>query len=103
MLVQSTVKPRGRVSSSWTILSSEDFVQSIVAPGRPKAAVKINETTVRMMEALGYDDDMLQSMSPETLQSLAHQGLPAANVAIGSDGSWSLKNGGNLVIIPQAK
>ena len=103
VLVQSTVKPRGRVSSSWTILSSEDFVQSIVAPGRPKAAVKINETTVRMMEALGYNDDMLQSMSPETLQSLAHQGLPAANVAIGSDGSWSLKNGGNLVIIPQAK
>lgn len=91
VVIQSTVKPRGRISSEWTVIESEKFVRKNKGIEEPvKKSKRIPKTRKNLLDALGFSADDIALMNDQTSKELSDRGLPATNIKIEDDGSWSV-------------
>lgn len=104
VVVQSTVKPKGRMSSDWTVVESKEFVKQF-SPFEEivlkKKEAKLSKLQKDMLEALGFKEDEVEIMTADTVAEIVSQGVAAANVELDEDGGWELKEGGNLRVLPK--
>lgn len=103
VLMQGTVKPRGKLLQDWTLVSSVEFTQQFLPKQnglvqKPKVA-DISRFQVEMLGALGFDPEDVKMMTLKTVRDITTQGLMATNVEVHADGGWSLREGGNLRIL----
>lgn len=103
VVIQSTVKPKGRMSSDWNVVSSDDFLSQFGIKKKKTATRKkrITKMQKNMLTALGFKDDDIKGMNYESAQEITSKGVAAANVDLHDDGSWSMKEGGNLRVMPR--
>lgn len=101
VLMQGTIKPRGKMLKDWTLVTSIDFTKQFlpktngVVEPEPRL---ISSFTHGMLKALGFKEEHMKIMNTETAEEVASKGILAANVEIHDDGTWSLREGGNLHI-----
>ena len=95
VLMQGTLKPRGKMPKDWTVVSSVEIMQQFVA-STVYPIPKVSAFEREMLQALGFDDAAIDRLSPRSAHEIVAQGALAANVEITDDGGWSLQEGGNL-------
>lgn len=104
VVIQSTVKPKGRLPAAWTVVQSKEFVkqfnifEDLTLKEKTKPLTKLQR---EMLEALGFKEDEVLLMTADTANEIVSQGVAAANVDLEDDGGWSLKEGGNLRVLPK--
>ena len=82
---------RGRISSDWTVIESEKFVRKNKGIEEPvKKSKRIPKTRKNLLDALGFSADDIALMNDQTSKELSDRGLPATNIKIEDDGSWSV-------------
>jgi hypothetical protein len=95
VLMQGTLKPRGKMPKDWNIVSSVEIMQQFVAQ-TAFPIPKVSDFEREMLQALGFDNASIDRLTPWSAHEIVARGALAANVEITDDGGWSIKEGGNL-------
>ena len=95
VLMQGTLKPRGKMPKDWSIVSSVEIMQQFVAQ-TAFPIPKVSDFEREMLQALGFDNASIDRLTPQSAHEIVARGALAANVEITDDGGWSLQEGGNL-------
>ena len=103
VVIQSTIKPKGRIPGAWTVVESKNFLEqfNVFKTLTLKPAKKITKLQRSMLEALGFAEDEVLIMTTETAEDLTSKGVAASNVELDEDGGWQLRDGGNLRVLPK--
>lgn len=79
VIIQSTVKPKGRTPKGWTVIETERKTAS------PKEISPLSKT---MLTSLGYSDEDIDTMSMKTLEEILEQALVRSALILKADGGW---------------
>tara|TARA_R100000152_G_C6714383_1_gene141426 strand:- start:479 stop:853 length:375 start_codon:yes stop_codon:yes gene_type:complete len=101
VIMTSTVRPRGRPHSSWTVidLDADPLLEDAPTPSAPRngsTGVRRNDdvvmvdSTARLLRGLGYNAVTIERMTAETASEIAQEGLLAEYTNVHEDGSFSV-------------
>ena len=101
VIMTSTVRPRGRPHSSWTVidLDADPLLEDAPTPSAPRngsTGVRRNDdvvmvdSTARLLRGLGYNAATIERMTAETASEIAQEGLLAEYTNVHEDGSFSV-------------
>ena len=103
VVIQSTIKPKGRIPSAWTVVESKHFLEqfNVFKTLTLKPAKKLTKLQRSMLEALGFTEEEMLIMTAKTVQDITSKGIASSNVELTDDGDWSVQEGGNLRVLPK--
>ena len=102
VLMASTVKPKGRAPAGWTIIDMDEKVADIVEapqakeePIEPGPGVSIR--SARVLKGMGFEDEVIGRMVPNTAADLIRQGLLPHQVTILKSGEYRVVKKDNVL------
>lgn len=111
VIMTSTVRPRGRPHSSWTVidLDADPLIKATPAPKqapmkepvRRSNGVVLIDSTARLLRGLGYNAVIIERMAPETAAQIAQEGLLAEYTDVHEDGSFSVEKKEDIMDLPR--
>jgi len=117
VIMASTIRPTGRAPAGWTIIDMDKKSSSWLGSGeepepevrnedvirRPKASTKNVVTTASAVAVsmMGFSEDDVKLMTRKTAADIIKKNLSPGDITVLEDGSYSLKNGGKVLNLPQ--
>ena len=122
VIMASTIRPTGRppkgwniidmdkVSESWCMIDSTDEEEQPVEE-KPASKTSLNHAsggfrvTTRsalILEETGFDTEIIQKMSRDTVASIIKDGLAPENVSVSDDGTYSIVRSAKVLPMPPA-
>lgn len=121
VIMASTTRPSGKTPKGWTIVDMDEVsaswtqeaevVAEVMEEEKPVSKTSLNHAsggfrvTTRsalLLENLGWDPDLVHSMSRETVASIIKDRLLPAMVHVNTDGSYQIVRSGNVLPMPPA-
>ena len=121
VVMASTTRPAGRTPKGWTIIDMDEVsaswcadeeaqvIEEVDQEEKPVSKTSLNHAsggfrvttrTALILEGMGYEADVIQSMSRETVSSIIKSGISPENVRVKDDGSYYTVDAGNVLSLP---
>ena len=121
VVMASTTRPSGRTPKGWTIIDMDEvsaswcadeeaeIIEEVDQEEKPVSKTSLNHAsggfrvttrTALILEGMGYEADVIQSMSRETVSSIIKAGISPENVRVKDDGSYYTVDAGNVLSLP---
>lgn len=93
VIIQTTMRPRGRISGDWTILETLDLfgegaVQNLT-PSQPETVSQLTAMQLKMLDVLGYDVDTVNELSVKSVEKILSAGIAASTIELKADGEFA--------------
>jgi hypothetical protein len=122
VIMASTIRPTGRPPKGWTIIDMDQVSDSwcmVDATDEEESPVEeepVSKTSINhasggfrvtsrsslILEETGFDTDMIQKMSRDTVASIIKDGLSPENVSVNDDGTYNIVRSAKVLPMPPA-
>jgi len=121
VIMASTIRPTGRPPKGWTIIDMDEISAGWCSSEVEEVQPEIEEAPVKktsinhasggfrvttrsalILEETGFDNDLIQTMSRETVAAIIKDGLLPENVSVNADGSYQVIRSSNVLPMPPA-